>query len=219
MPRILKVVAVLFLLFFDSQALASERFLVIGVIHSKDAGESVALVKDTRTSKTSAVREGMNFDRDTRIVSIGEKKVELETSGRKLILRVGGGSEYKSTGRRSAIASNPEITVKGSTVRISATYRDHLVKNELAKILMEAAAVPQFDGGQLRGFKLWDLEPDSIYEQVGFQNGDIVTSINDQELIDVGSTIRLLQTLKNESNASVTIERRGKSQTLEIHVE
>lgn len=201
----------------SSSALAESEYLVIGVIHSKAASDSVALIKDKRSGHTFAARTGQAFaDGRGIVVEISPRSVQLRLKEKQVTLLVGGDGTAFVGGRSSD--GQQEISISGSTVEISSTYRDHIVQNQLAKVLMQAAAVPHFQGNQLNGFTLLDIEPGSVYEQVGFQSGDIVTSINGQPLIDVGSTIRLLHVLKEEASADVTVERNGAKQQLNIRI-
>jgi general secretion pathway protein C len=212
----LKYILLVCLFLTAGVAVAKDNFLVLGIIHSKTSSESVALIKDRNSAKTFATREGMQLGREVSVLKITSKSVHVKTSAGTIVLGVGGDSAT-TYGKVKIANTSPEIEIKGETIKISESYRDHIVKNDLAKVLMQAAAVPQFNGEQLNGFKLWDIEPGSIYEQVGFKNGDVVTAIDGQELSDVGSTIKLLQALKNESNTSVTLKRSG--QTLEMKIQ
>jgi type II secretion system protein C len=93
------------------------------------------------------------------------------------------------------------------------------VRHELGKVLMQAAAIPYYINGQLRGFRLWDIDANSVYELAGLKNGDIVMAINGSDIVDVGGAIRMLQRLKDESDASVTIVRDGVEQVITIAVQ
>jgi type II secretory pathway component PulC len=84
---------------------------------------------------------------------------------------------------------------------------------------MQAAAVPNYEGGRLKGFTLWEIDKGSVYELAGFQDGDVITAINGQELTDVGNTIKLLHSLKGESRADVSVTRAGTARTIKIEVQ
>jgi type II secretory pathway component PulC len=73
--------------------------------------------------------------------------------------------------------------------------------------------------GELQGFQLLEIDAGSIYEKVGLTNGDVVTAINGQALSDVGNTIKMLHSLKDKTNADVTVLRGGREQTMQIVVQ
>ena len=94
-----------------------------------------------------------------------------------------------------------------------------MIGPNLSKVLMQAAAVPNYQGGQLKGFTLWEIDKGSVYELAGFQDGDVITAINGQELTDVGNTIKMLHSLKGENRAEVSVTRAGTARTIKIEVQ
>lgn len=207
--------------FAASPALAAgKRFLVLGVIASLDENQGVALLKNVDGGEAFAAKVGQEIAREAKIFRITREFVYLQINGRLDKVKVG---EQLDTERGGASdVPGPEtssIERNGNTVRVSAAYREHIVKDQLSKVLMQAAAVPYYSNGALVGFRLWDIDPESIYEQTGFKNGDIVTSINGQDLTDVGMTVRLLQTLRNETKVTVGITRYGLPQKIDISIE
>lgn len=217
----LLILCSLWLLLATEAVAAGKHFLVLGVIASVDENQGVALMKDLDGGEAFAARVGQEIARDVKIFRITREYVYLQVNGRLDKVKVG---EQLDTGRSSASGlavddSAGGVERSGNTVRVSAAFREHMVKEELSKVLMQAAAVPYYVNGALAGFRLWDIDPGSIYEKTGFQNGDIVTSINGQELTDVGRTIGMLQSLKNEARVSITFTRGGAPQTIEISVQ
>ena len=196
--------------------------LVLGVIASSNERGGVALLKNGR-GETFAARGGQELERGLFIERITRDFVDVRIDGRVERLKVG---EELSTPVVTATAESPGGVVQedgferqGGTVKVTAAYRDHVVKNQLATILMQAAATPHYVNGQLIGFRLSDLEPGSIFIKAGFVDGDVVTGINGQSLSDVASTVRLLHSLKQEAKADVTLVRGGREQTMQIVVQ
>lgn len=187
---------------------------VVGVIASEQGG--VALVRTKEGASPIVVRTGDEIQRNVIVRRITREFVYLQISGRLERAKVG---EELVPADAPPSGAYGGIERRGGQVRITAQLRDHIVRNELGKVLMQAAAVPYYVSGQLRGFRLWDIDANSIYDLVGFKDGDIVTAINGNDIIDVGGAIRLLQQLKNESDASVTIVRSGVEQTITIAVQ
>ncbi len=218
----LKFLCAVMALSIASPALAAGRqFLVIGDIASVEENQGVALMKELGGGETFAAKAGQEIAREVKIFRITREFVYLQVNGRLDKVRVG---EQLDTERSSASdlpvdGSAGGVERIGNSVKISASFREHMVKDQLNKVLMQAAAVPYYVNGALVGFRLWDIDPGSIYEKTGFQNGDIVTSINGQELTDVGRTIQMLQSLKNEARVSVSFTRAGLPQTIEINVQ
>ena len=84
---------------------------------------------------------------------------------------------------------------------------------------MQAAAVPNIQGGKLLGFTLWSITPDSIFEKLGFQDGDTVTNINGNELVDAGQAIKVLNSMRNSKDVSIAYTRKGANKQMRINIQ
>jgi type II secretory pathway component PulC len=72
--------------------------------------------------------------------------------------------------------------------------------------------------GELRGFIITRIRKDSIYEKAGIQNDDIVEEVNGVPLTDTSQAIRLLQSLRNESEIEIRVKRGGSPMSFTIGV-
>jgi type II secretion system protein C len=202
-----------------------EGFLVLGVIATQDPAvlKGVALFKNQQTLKTFAIKEGDTFDENSQLIRVAHKTVTVKLRGSLYTLRVGDDTlsalNNKSSARPQGVASTQGIEVNEGSVKVTAAYKQHIITDKLETVLMQAASEPFYESGKLCGFTLLEIEKDSIYETVGLKNGDIITSINDHELNDLGSTLRLLTSLKNEDEASFKFRRDGLEQSIRIMVQ
>lgn len=202
-------------------AAKSRTFLVLGVIASARDGEGVALLKAMQGSEAFAVRVGQQIDPDVVVQSITRDYVFFRTHGHVEKVRVGEQLDPASVSA-DYLPLNLNaggIEKQGNVVRVTESLRNDVVKQQLSKVLMQAAAIPYYVNGELVGFRLSDIDAGSIYQKAGFIDGDIVTNINGQRLSDVGLAIRTLQGLKNESHVDVTYTRKGVEQTVQIEVQ
>lgn len=201
---------------------------VVGVIAGAEHG--VALIRPKEGANTRVVKPGENLEPGVTVKRITAEFVELQIKDQIQRMKIGEEytaelstksqahlhtATYSSTGHTYAGGG---IERQGNQVRITPELRDHIVHRELSKVLMQAAAIPYYIAGELRGFKLWDIDAGSLYELVGFKNGDIVTAVNGSEIVDVGSTIRLLHSLRDADAASVNVLRSGSEQTITISI-
>ncbi len=189
---------------------------VLGVITSRAAADGIALVKSTRDGKTLAARVGDKVADDLVIERVERDFVYFKSAGLTTKVRVG--EAYQAPSPYALKGGEGGIERKGNEVRMTTAYRDLVLKRQLGKVLMQAAAVPYFVNGELSGFRLWEIDEGSVFEQAGFSDGDIVTAINGERLTDVGMTIRMLQTMRDEPRADVTIVRKGAEQTISLLV-
>ena len=87
----------------------------------------------------------------------------------------------------------------------------------LNRIYTEVLAVPYFKDGKANGVKLLNVKPGALLEKLGLRRGDILVSINGT-VLDIQSGFRMLSELRNETNFSLSIERRGVEQVMSYQI-
>ena len=90
--------------------------------------------------------------------------------------------------------------------------------SNLNNIATQARIVPSFKNGVANGFKLFSVQPDSFYTQIGVENGDVIQKINSQDVDDPGKFFQLYQGLKEERNISIDVVRNGQRQTFSYDI-
>jgi type II secretion system protein C len=202
---------------------SGKTFLVLGVIASNPTKQGVALMKDKASGKTFAVKQGTEFDSGTKLVEVKRKHVEIAINGIRYKINVGdetSNAEFITpTSNRFLANDKGAFEVKGDTVKVTSEYKNFMVRDKLDTVLMQAASVPFLKDGKLAGFTLWDIEPNSLFEKFGLKDGDTVTAINEQEIKDLTSTLKLLTSLKGEAKASFRFIRDGSEKSLNIEVQ
>lgn len=184
-------------------------------------------MKQKSNSKVSAFREGDEVVKGTMIKSILRKTVAFAYDGKVFELSVGEDSptEVKDgESRERTIASNLSnvqgIERQGDVLKVSRQLKETLASGEgLNKILMQASTIPYVENGKLLGFRILEIDPSSIFDIAGFQNGDIITHINDQPINDAGLAIRALGSLKTASTANFKYLRGSSPMTLTIQIQ
>ncbi len=192
---------------------------VIGtLVHSNPAKSIVALeVKSKNLSgsfSTGADIEGM-----ATIERIERNMVFIRNSSSGVLEYL----ELSKAGNKVAFgASKPDATKPGKEVQsvgnnTFAIKRSDLLKytNDLSSVLMQARAVPNRDPntGEINGFRVLDMQPGSIYEQLGLQRMDVIKGVNGEPVDSVQKAMEMYNTLKNGNQVKMQIERSGKTET------
>ena len=194
-------------------------YLVLGTIVTASKTKSVALLKHRASGKTRAIRVGGQITKGLLLTAVAKKTVKVKQNGKDYLIRVGSSAEFSRVSPRNIVQRHEGLQRRDGNVTVSSAYKDHLIKNELNKILMQAAAELTFKDGRPIGFTLWEIEKGSIYEKLGFKNGDMVTSINDNELVDAGKAVKLLVSLKSAKNLALKFTRNGVEQQMKVQVQ
>ena len=71
-------------------------------------------------------------------------------------------------------------------------------------------AIPNFVNGRSTGFRLSDIQPGSLFAEIGLHNGDILTRLNGQSVGDPARAMQLFSELRNESSITVDVIRGGR---------
>lgn len=85
---------------------------------------------------------------------------------------------------------------------------DNNLKN-MAPLFSQIRAIPNVENGQSNGFMLSEIQPGSIFQQIGLQDGDLLTAINGQAVGDPAKAMGLMQTLQNQTSITLNVLRNG----------
>jgi general secretion pathway protein C len=100
---------------------------------------------------------------------------------------------------------------------ISRSVIDQQLSN-LSAISTQARIVPSFKNGVANGFKLFSIQPGSLYSSIGVENGDVIQRINGYEINSPDRALELLQKLRETSNVVIELERGGQPIRKEYNV-
>lgn len=207
-------------------------YVVLGVIASNNGRQGVALMKQKETGKVSAFREGATLTKELSIVRVERKEVLLSFKGSQYILSVGSDTAIPTSGAKpmpsrghsvdvdsNNLAERDGFELRDNTLKVNATLKNVLVEKKLSEILMQTATEPHVENGRMVGFKLWDIEKGSIFDVAGFHDGDLITSINQQPINSAAIAIRILNQLRNASDAEIEFVRQGQNRSLRIVIQ
>ena len=212
---------------------------LVGTIYGGDPANGIALIEDTVKHLVNSFFVGDGVAPDTKITAIYREKVFLQHGEYREYLLL---KEKEPPGRQRrgakpvakvvvpsevpkfATDTPPEqfkeegFERNGGHIVISSDYRKKLLTGDFAKVLQDAKAEPFLVGGELAGFKLTRIREDSVYQKAGLQDGDVIKEINGVSLVDTAQAIKLLNSLRQESELEVRLERAGSQMNLNLQV-
>ncbi|MCS7307894.1 MAG: PDZ domain-containing protein [Aquificaceae bacterium] len=108
----------------------------------------------------------------------------------------------------------------------SRSFQATISKGELERITADPGImfrqirlVPFVRDGRTRGFLFEWVEPGSIFERSGIRAGDVLLSINNQEIRSGEDAFRILQVLRNENSIKLNLQRGSEMLELSLRVE
>ena len=103
------------------------------------------------------------------------------------------------------------------TYKISRDFVSQSVNN-IAQIMFTVRVKPHFEDGKPAGFQVSNIKDESILKTMGFQDGDIIRSVNGQDIRSAEDVMRLYNTLKDSSFFGIGLVRNGQPKTLNFKV-
>jgi general secretion pathway protein C len=219
---------------------------LVAAVHSETVPEWSFATLTTGSDKPLLYRLGMRIE-DKEVVSIYPKAVYLrQGNGRLCSLQL---FFDKNAARPAAVATRtpppvtpavPSPTLPGSPsapgaiseaeldqnikaqsetkFSVPRSFVDKLLKNQ-AQIMSAARIVPHEENGRMLGVKLYGIRKNSLLGKLGMQNGDMLRTINGFEMSSPDSALEAYARLRNASNLSVAIVRRGQPTTLDYDIQ
>ncbi len=94
---------------------------------------------------------------------------------------------------------------------------DSNLKN-MAPLFTEIRATPQIQNGVANGFLLTEIQPNSIFQQLGLQDGDVLQTVNGQSVGDPAKAFTLLQSLQDQGVITLNVMRNGTPQQVSYRI-
>lgn len=90
--------------------------------------------------------------------------------------------------------------------------------SNLNTVATQARIVPSFRNGAANGFKVFSIQPGSLYAAIGVENGDVIQKINGYEINSPDKALEVYQKLRDSRHITLEIERNGQALRKEYNV-
>lgn len=182
-----------------------------------------AIIEDQGTREQNLYRLGETIPNAGPLVTVEKARVLINHDGKLVALEIpSDGMPAQATpgfqrgfpGRLPFRMAHSDVHPVGKNNYVidrSAVQRN---LQNLGQLFTQMRAIPNLAGNQTDGFRLSEIQGGSIFQQMGLQNGDVVTSINGQPLNDPTQAIALFNSLRDASNISMEVERGGQPVSL-----
>jgi len=181
----------------------------LAVISSGRGQQSVYHIGDTIEDASGAKLDSVFVDR-----------VFLDRGGRLESLsypepdeQVAGGPRLNSNVAARAPRAAPPPAEPASAVAMADAI------NSLAPVLANHMAFsPAEEGGQMIGLRIQPRGDSSVFGELGFEAGDVLTEVNGLALNDLRQTSQVFNALSESSQAQVRVRRNGQEQVLVVNI-
>lgn len=174
-----------------------------------DAKFGFAIIENKAEKKQSLYKVGDDVA-GARIVRIMRNALALNVNGREQILKIPETSErpiLPPAGPSAPVA----VSASGRTFVVDRKDIDDSLK-DMGTILTQAVVRPHFTDGVPDGYIISNIKSGSIYQRIGFMNGDVIQGINDRKLTTGDDVMDLFNSFKSASALSLQIRRQGRQE-------
>lgn len=190
-----------------------------------DDGSSHCIIEDLTTHKQELYRINEKVPGNASVKSVEWDRVILDRDGQDEILDLvpAQGGPVPPRPVPAAVtqpqpSANPHIQqISETQYGIDKSEVDSALDN-MNQLFTQIRAVPHFEGGKSTGFRLFAIRQNSIFDQIGLRNGDIIQKINGSDINDPTRALALFQELRNERELNVEILRNKETKTLKLNI-
>lgn len=150
---------------------------------------------------------------------IGAKIVEIQRG--KVILSRYGIKEtliaYETTTFSARPSPLPAVQTSANRWRVSKSDLASVLRDP-GKILKQVRVNPYFEGGRMAGFRVSQIDKDSLADRLGVQDGDIIKQVDGQPINSIEKAIQVYKRVRNKQAVSVDVQRDGQMTTLTYEI-
>lgn len=119
---------------------------------------------------------------------------------------------------RGATVSVPQAAKEQTEFTFPRAEIDAQLEN-LPSLLQQARVVPETGpDGQVRCYKVVEMQSGSIYEKLGLRMGDCLSGVNGEQVNSPQKAMEMFQTLKNSSEIKLSVDRGGRNVDLNYNI-
>ncbi|HEX5330210.1 hypothetical protein [Sulfuricurvum sp.] len=167
---------------------------------------SASLVSISDATKTTIVPLGGVYKNVFHLISLTDTTATFRGYGKTCRLRLGHDDPLVRQETLVSNVSDPSQLEDGESHTITAqTLREQIA--ELPNIEKNVDASAVVVGGKTLGFRINALPPQSVYAQLGIQNGDVIHSVNNKKLESYAAVLSLYSQIQNMRHIRITLER------------
>lgn len=209
--------------FIDAPPVASQLPLKLeGTLVHANPKKSVASIALKNKNEVQAYMVDYEIEGMARITSIERRKVIFRNLNNQRL-------EYIDIPKDNAVTFGvKDPKVAGEEVKRDGEFdftmnRADITKYtaDLGSILQQARMVPNIvpgSGGRVDGFRFVAIQPNSIYEKLGFKPMDVIKSVNNEPVNSPTKAMELYNALKSEGKIKLTVERNGREEQFNYNI-
>jgi len=183
---------------------------LVGIIYTANPKTSLVTVQDPDVIGADVYHEGdplLDYNDYSVYRIVNSNTVEFRYGTKKICRLLGPSKEEVSKVFGKETNEKQDSDDMSGAIVLTQDYVNSQLGEGLSKIVNTARIVPVMENGAVEGFKVFSIEKNTLFEKIGFQNGDIVTKVNNQTLTDPSKGFIIYDSFQYEHQITFTIKR------------
>jgi len=162
-------------------------------------------IEERDTHKQKLYRLG-DMIGSAKLIKITRNTATLRSEGREITLKV------KATLEGPLLPNSPGSATPRSMTLSKKTVNENL--SDLKSIMSQAVVRPFLNEGVQEGLIISNIAPNSLYEKMGLQNGDIIIDVNNKRMQSADNLLQTVNLMQSGSSITLNVKRNGKIETI-----
>ena len=141
-----------------------------------------------------------------KIINITRNTAVLRSEGREITLKI------KATIEGSLLPNSPGRATSRNMTLSKKAISENL--NDLKSIMNQAVVRPFLNEGVQEGFIISNIAPNSLYEKMGLQNGDIIIDINNNPIQSADNLLQTVNLMQSGGSVTLNVKRNGRIESI-----
>jgi general secretion pathway protein C len=195
-----------------------------------------AVIENERNALQALYRQGDEIEGIGRLVGVEKTRIIIDRQGQRVAVEIPqdameAPSEVSppTPSPDDSDETPPEVAVQLPTAvggvhrlgrnryQVDRSMVDSSLQN-MSQLFTQMRAIPNIQNGKSNGFALSEIQPGSLFSQMGLRDGDLVTTISGQDLSDPTQALAMLNQLRNQQNLQIGLMRNGRPLTLNYNI-
>ncbi len=199
---------------------------LVGTVVLADELKSIAAIEDKSANMVFPVRVDDAIEGKIKITKIEHFRVYFinQSTGHPEYVEIVDdlpqfniGLQSPKSGSASGKSTGGVVQKNDANFEIERSVIDKSMAN-MGEVLQQARAVPNFENGMPDGYRLMQIVPGSIYDQLGLKNNDILCGVNGESLNDPAKAFQMFNEIKSISHLELCVKRGGRKTVMNYDV-
>jgi general secretion pathway protein C len=170
-----------------------------------DSSFGFIFIEERDSHKQKLYRIGDNIG-SAKLIKITRNTATLRNEGREITLKV------KATIEGSLLSNSPGRATSRNITLSKKAVSENL--NDLKSIMNQAILRPFLNEGVQEGCIISNIAPNSLYEKMGLQNGDIIIDINNKPIQSADNLLQTVNLMQSGGNVTLNVKRNGRIEAI-----